>query len=97
MLLSLKVIFMLLSSILLHSHLHHHRSVGYIGPPLLRSGPAHQRIRLIIVNREASETGETLLDLAHCLDLLLEDGQGIASSLRSTNRKLASKSLFRLY
>lgn len=74
-------------------HLHHHRSVGRISPPLLRPGPAHQRISLIVVNREAAEPGEALLDLPHCLDLLLEDGQGVASSLKDGNRKSASKTV----
>lgn len=72
-------------------HLHHHGSVGHVSPPLLRPGPAHQRISLIIVHREAAEPGEPLLDLPHSLDLLLQDGQGVASSLKDRNSKSASK------
>lgn len=62
-------------------HLYHHCSIGHISPPLLRPGPPYQRISLVIVNRQAAKLRETLLDLSYSLDLLLDDGEGIASSL----------------
>lgn len=57
-------------------HLHHHGGVGHVRPPLLRSGPALQRISLVVVHGEVAKARELLLDLPHGLDLLLEDGQG---------------------
>lgn len=66
-------------------HLHHHGGVGHVSPPLLRPGPAHQRVGLIVVQGEAAEPGEPLLDLPHGLDLLLEDGQRVASPLKDGN------------
>lgn len=62
-------------------HLHHHGSVGHVSPPLLRSGPAYQRISLVVVHGEAVKPREQLLDLPHSLNLLLEDGQGGATPL----------------
>lgn len=65
-------------------HLHQHGGVGPVGPPALRGGPAHQRIGLVVVDGEAAETGEPLLDLPHGLQLLLEDGQGGPAPLQET-------------
>lgn len=66
-------------------HLHHHGGVGHISPPLLRPGPAHQRISLIVVHGEVTELCEACLDFLHGLDLLLEDGPGGASPLKDGN------------
>lgn len=69
-------------------HLDHHGGIGHISPPFLRPGPAHQRISLIIVNWEAVEPRKTLLDLLHCLDLLLQDGQRVSSALKEATKNL---------
>lgn len=67
-------------------HLHHHGGVGHVCPPALRCGPAHQRIGLVVVDGEAAEAGEGLLDLPHGLQLLLEDGQGGPAPLQEAGK-----------
>lgn len=67
-------------------HLHQHGGVGHVGPPALRSGPAHQRIGLVVVDGEAAKAGELVLDLPHSLQLLLEDGQGGPAPLQEAGK-----------
>lgn len=67
-------------------HLHHHGGVGHVSPPLLRAGPAHQRVGLVIVHRKVAEPWELLLDLPHGLNLLLENGQGGTSPLQEPSK-----------
>lgn len=70
----------------MHAHLHHHGGVGHVCPPLLRPGPAHQRIGLVVVHGEVAKPRELLLDLPHGLDLLLEDGQGGTAPLQEARK-----------
>lgn len=67
------------------SHLHHHGGVGHVCPPLLRSGPAHQGIGLVVVHGEVAKRREVLLDLPHRPNLLLEDGQGGPAPLQDAS------------
>ena len=62
-------------------YLDHHGRVGDVGPPRQGPGPAHHGVRLVVVDGEAPEQGEPILDLLHGLHLLLQDGQGEPPSL----------------
>ena len=64
------------------AHLHDHGSVGHVGPPGLRQGPAHQRVGLVVVNGGVRELGEEPLYLPHDRRLLLQDVDGAARALR---------------
>jgi len=68
-------------------YLDHHGGVGDVGPPRQGPGPAHQGVRLVIVDGEAPEQGEVIQDLLHGLHLLLQDGQRGAPSLEQQGER----------